>query len=584
MNKSVIGKILWTFLVITLCYSISYSQKKQKDKRLSKYIPTPSVKVMTSDESAQYLFIEGLKYEMLDNHKDAIKQFLEAEKYQPNSAAIKYKISQCYHFLNQNSKAFEYANKAIALDNRNEHYYNWLGWLYFTENKFDKSSEYMKQAIKIKPMEDYFFQLADIYQNAKQPDNVIKTYEEYEKQYGFDEEVAFQKQKFFLEQNNIDKASAEMERIIKYGENAEMAVVEYIKLLVHYNRYDKAAVILPDYIKQFPESVELQLLALEIKRIRNKDVAGYQNEIKQMLANPALDVQYKINILVDYMQRLYDEKEKAEGLALAQLVAAVHPESSQAKIVLGDFLLANNYIREARNTYRQALKIDGDNYKLWLQLLTITWELAEYDTLIMDSEEGLTLFPTQPLFYFYNGVGYATQKKYQNAMEILEQGLAFTANSKELQIQFHSQLGDIYYNLKKYNLSDESYQTVIKNDNNNIYVLNNWSYYLALRKEKLDIAKDMAFKLVVLAPENPVYLDTYGWVLYVSGKYQEAEEYLRKAVSLSSDATIIEHYGDVLFQLGKKAEAIKFWKKALETGADNPVLLEKKIAEERLIE
>ena len=93
----------------------------------------------------------------------------------------------------------------------------------------------------------------------------------------------------------------------------------------------------------------------------------------------------------------------------------------------------------------------------------------------------------------------------------------------------------------------------------------------------------MSTKLVEQHPENPTYLDTHGWVLYINGQYKESRKFLEKAVGLSSDGTIVEHYGDVLFQLGEVEGAIKQWEKARSLGeaSDN---IDKKIADRKLYE
>ena len=93
----------------------------------------------------------------------------------------------------------------------------------------------------------------------------------------------------------------------------------------------------------------------------------------------------------------------------------------------------------------------------------------------------------------------------------------------------------------------------------------------------------MSTKLIEMHPENATYLDTHGWVLYVSGQFKESKKYLEKAVSLDEDGTVIEHYGDVLFQLGDVAGAIIQWERARDLGEASE-LIEKKIADRKLYE
>ena len=84
----------------------------------------------------------------------------------------------------------------------------------------------------------------------------------------------------------------------------------------------------------------------------------------------------------------------------------------------------------------------------------------------------------------------------------------------------------------------------------NVVVLNNYSYYLSLREKDLEKAERMSKQCVELSPNQSTYQDTYGWVLYKLKRFNEAEEWLKKAVEGGGKShVIIEHYGDVLYQL-----------------------------------
>ncbi|MEZ4902353.1 MAG: tetratricopeptide repeat protein [Spirosomataceae bacterium] len=160
-----------------------------------------------------------------------------------------------------------------------------------------------------------------------------------------------------------------------------------------------------------------------------------------------------------------------------------------------------------------------------------------------------------------------------------------TSESKELQVGILAQLGDAYHGLGQHDKSDESYEASLKIEPNSDHVLNNYSYFLSLRKEKLDRAKEMAASVVARNPDNATYLDTYAWVLYVMKDYKAARQYLEKAIAANKgvSGTIVEHYGDVLYQLGEREKAIEQWKRA-KTMGENSEQIDKKIATGQLIE
>ena len=93
--------------------------------------------------------------------------------------------------------------------------------------------------------------------------------------------------------------------------------------------------------------------------------------------------------------------------------------------------------------------------------------------------------------------------------------------------------------------------------NDNAYVLNNYAYYLSIRDIQMEKAEDMAKRAVAIEPDNSSFQDTYGWVLFKLGKYQEAREWIGKALEDKENVSgeVLEHYGDVLFRLGDITQA-----------------------------
>jgi tetratricopeptide (TPR) repeat protein len=87
-------------------------------------------------------------------------------------------------------------------------------------------------------------------------------------------------------------------------------------------------------------------------------------------------------------------------------------------------------------------------------------------------------------------------------------------------------------------------------------------------------------------PGNPSFQDTYGWILYKMGKYQEAKSWIEKSMAggSSNSAVVLEHYGDVLYKLGSTEKALEFWIKAKNAGEEGSEFLEKKINEKKLYE
>jgi Tfp pilus assembly protein PilF len=192
--------------------------------------------------------------------------------------------------------------------------------------------------------------------------------------------------------------------------------------------------------------------------------------------------------------------------------------------------------------------------------------------MVIHTTEARKLFPNTPSFAFYNGLGLLLKKNYEAAVEALEHAARISPDNPEMQLEIFSQLGDAWYNLKQLEKSFSSYEEALAMDSLNAHVLNNYSYFLSLEKVQLEKAVRLSSRLVKLFPEDATYLDTHGWVLYQTGRYAEALEFLQKASGSSASGVIWEHFGDALFRSGKSAEAETAWKKALELGGASPEL------------
>jgi len=126
-------------------------------------------------------------------------------------------------------------------------------------------------------------------------------------------------------------------------------------------------------------------------------------------------------------------------------------------------------------------------------------------------------------------------------------------------------LGAIFERQKKYDLAEERFRQVLKENPRSPSVLNYYGYMLADRGIRLDEAADMIKRALAEDPANPAYQDSLGWAYFKQNKFPEAEEFLRKAASRDShDPTILSHLGDLYFKTGKDSLAETHWQKSLD--------------------
>jgi len=108
----------------------------------------------------------------------------------------------------------------------------------------------------------------------------------------------------------------------------------------------------------------------------------------------------------------------------------------------------------------------------------------------------------------------------------------------------------------------------------NAQALNALGYTLVDRTPRIAEGLDLIEKALKLTPEDPFILDSMGWALFRMGKLDDAESYLRRAMTERPDPEIAAHLGEVLWAKGDHARAQDIWQAQLKSNPDNPILLE----------
>jgi tetratricopeptide (TPR) repeat protein len=579
----------WTILLVVLVYLVSIppTHAQGRKKRAKEEQSKSSQRNLLQ---AEVIFLEGEKYFMIEDYSKALIFFQKSLELNPDNAAGHYKVGQILMLVGEPDKALIYAARAVQINPKNKYYYLQNADIYRKQSNFAAAAQVYENMLETVPDTDsYLFDLAALYVYGDNLDAAITTYDRVEAKFGVSKELVFSKQRIYLKQNKLDEAIHEIkEMIIQFPEEADF-VFNLAELYLSNNRDQEAVPYLENYMKDHPDDARAQMLLAEVyKKQGNINLA-----IEQLIlafTNPSLGLTPKLNVLVEYMRQLADSTVQENSIKLAESILSAHPHHGSAHAVNGDLYLnlANHlkddqYKKQALGHYQQALTLDDSKFEIWQNVLQIEAELSELDSLQKHSELAIELFPNQPSLYYYNGFANLSNDNFESAAEVLEQGKKLSKNDPNMQVVFNSLLGDTYNELEQYQKSEEAYEAVLEIDGNNDHVLNNYSYFLSLRKQNLDKARRMSSKLIKNNPDEPTFLDTHAWVLFMQGDYKAAKKFLELALEKDTSGTIIEHYGDVLFKLGDIENAVIQWNRA--KGMDDTSdLIDKKIADRKLYE
>jgi tetratricopeptide (TPR) repeat protein len=556
---------------------------KQEDKH-----PAGAKKVLSDRERIAFeqAFFDATREKIAMNYDQAEVLFSQALRIDPGNAAVIYELAHIYSFQNNKNQALFFSKKAAESDPKNP----WYQLLYAECLKDNKQhaevAEVFEKLIRNFPERiEYYYELANAYIYANKPNEAIKVYNKIEERIGVTEESSIQKLKIYKGTNNFEKAVEEAQKLIKTFPKEAKYYGMLGELYQEKGMNDKAFQAYSDLLKIDPENAYVHLSLADYYRNLKENEKAFQ-EIKIAFKSPSLDIDTKVKILLSYysITEAYPEL-KPDADELCKIIVEVHPDDAKAFSIYGDFLYRDQKLEEARTQYRKAIALDKEKFALWSQLLRIDADLNDYVSLEKESREALEYFPNQALPYFFNGAANMQLKKYKEAVTVLTEGKEFVYENKLLLSQFYATIGDAQNQLKNYEASDAAYDLALENDPENVYVLNNYAYYLSLRNTNLAKAEAMSKKSNELQPNINSYQDTYGWILYQMKKYEEAKIWIGKALDNNgrSSGTLLEHYGDVLYQLNDHENALKYWIDAKKAGGTSD-LIDKKIADKKLYE
>lgn len=565
-------------LVVLICSVGEVIAQKKKTEESAEEIRTKELKAETS-------FIEGMKFFIAEDYKKATTIFKEVIEKQDDDAGVYFMLAKAQAAQKEIPAAILSAEKALEKDNSNKFYCKFLAELYIQQNNLKKAVELYQSLAKQYPLDvDNYLDLSNIYIQQGNYSAALKVYDEIEKAIGVSEDISRQKQLIYLQQNNVDEAVKEGKKLIDSEPLEPDYVIQQAQLLISNQRYNEAIGLLEKALVQNKNFADAHILLAEIYRIKGEPEKS-ANELNLAFTSKELSTDIKLKLLASYSAVAQNDKNSIDNvITLAKQLIEQSPDNARTYLILGDMYKLKNQLKEARDAYAKSTEFDKSVFEVWVAIIELDNSLNDHKSMAKYAAQATEYFPNQAVLWYHSGFANFQIRDLNEASFALEEAQNLAFSNKELLVAINSLLGDVYNEQKNYKKSAETYEAVLKTDPTNEHVLNNYSYYLAMRKDNLDRAKELSGKLVEKFPNNASYLDTHGWVLYQRKEYDAAKTFIEKAASVAgASGTVIEHYGDVLFQLGKKEDAIEQWKKAKKLGRTSP-LLDSKIANGSLVE
>lgn len=566
----------------------SFSQRKKKS---SEDPQASGIKL----REAEFYFTEGEKYFILEDYAKALLYYQRTLEISPENATIHYKVAEVLSQSNKQDdllKASLSIENAIKLERKNKYFYLLAANIYNARTAFDKSAATYESMIReIRGSEEYLYELAAVYQYAGKMDDAIKTYNRAESLMGINEVSSIQKLRLYLDQGKIKEGVSEGEKLIQAFPGEARFLMGFAEALSQKGMHKEAIGYLEKFGATGTDAGSVNMLLAGLYR-DSKQEDKARPLLMKLFEDDNIELGSKLIILGAYnnelnqskAQNIPDTEKEAFAIVLFDKLTKANANDVNVHIIGGDLYLSTGKNREAQGEYLKAIEAGDVNFEVWENLLFLETQMGQFDRVIAHSEKALEMFPNQGMLHFFNGNAHMQKRTYEEAIFSLEQAKKLSSKNPKLAAEINSTLGEAYNATKAYDKSDKAYDEALAVEPSNNVVLNNYSYYLSIRKTNLEKAEKMSALLIKNNPDNPTFLDTYAWVLYAQQKYKEARRMIERAINTgNASGTHIEHYGDILFQLGDVTGAVEQWEKARGLNA-NSEALNKKIANRKIYE
>ncbi len=443
---------------------------------------------------------------------------------------------------------------------------------------FGKAAMYLEKLTENGPKrKDAFNRLLSCFEWMGLYDNALRCLDKMLQLYGDEGEFLYKKAHILGQKGRYDEELAFLDSLLaRMPGQMDFSVLKCEALI---NKGDTAAgrMLYESMIKEDPQNPAVQQIMLTYY-IQTKQERKIHEVLDTLILNDRTPAENRIS----YLKSIMASKDTLRQLHLDTLfkkLMKVHLENRDVADLYGQYLARKKASGEAyAPVMHKILEVEPEDMTARLYVVQENLEKRDYDSAFDLCREGLHYHEKNLRFYLIGGSVLNQAKRTAEAKAFLEEGLPFVRSNKDVEqvSNYYSAYADVLHTLGEDERSYLYYDTAFIYNPANVIGLNNYAYFLSLREKQLDKAQTMIEKVMKLEPDNPTYIDTYAWVLFVKKDYEGARKQIDAALKYikgnKEDGSLYDHAGDIYYHLGLHDEALEFWKKADALDCDSKVL------------
>lgn len=521
-----------SFNYITNLYEL-YIRANKLDSSTIKYI---------KNEYLIDLLVNASKNEQLGLYHQAIVDLLDAYRFD-SSKIILYALARNFYWIEKLTLAFDYAFKSYLLDTNFIPTIELLTNILSARGQFSEAYFFSNKILQLKGnkasidnLKQHIIILDEIDSSLQSTISFLKSIDNSEFEWFVNSELLYR----YYQRKDTANQNLILERMFSSSNNLKDLPNIYFELyftnLLDRNEYEKALIKFQELLGKISNTHASNIIEIFVSKIKSINLTN---------------------------KKLVED--------FCEFTNIYFPNNPRIQYQI---LKIYSILNDTTNMYLQCKKILS-NENVDFETLVNTSYVLYYDlNKKTEAIQGYNSFKYKffdiPTYYNVLGEFYANSQQYSLAEEVLLK--SYNLDSTDYRI--YNILGWFYFEIEDWNKSDYYYSKSLEIFPNNPITLNNLAYSLIVRDTNLSYAKTLIEKAVSLEPDNPNFLDTYGWYFYKIGNYEKAKYYIEKSIEL--DSTRPEpflHLSLIYKKLGDNSNANYFLEKAISIDPNNKEII-----------
>lgn len=543
--------------------------------------------VSARDEKFNALYLESVVEREKGNRTAQFELLRRALEIKPDASEALFDLAETAqqgNALGEDEISSLYRKAIDKTNQENTYYLESYGRYEMIIGKYDEAIPVFQKLTKDGLKRKTAYQmLATIYERQQRYDDLLHTLDEWTQTSGEDEDVENMKMKTLDHLKRYDDELAVIDELIRENPGNDYYSITRAQTLLQKGDTLGAWKGYEQVVAKDSGNLSAQMFRVVYFQSTKNDQA-MMNAMEDVILNNEQPTEMRVSLMKSMVSSLKGTSEERRIRPLFERLME-EPLSDRALPELyAQYLASKN---EPDSVFVPAMKkimqIDPSDEQARLILIQDALNRRAYAEVVAKCKDGIRLNPGKLLYYHLCGGALYQQKQYRESLEMFEKGLSYVKSTKDKEMvsNFFSSYADALHEGGTTDKAYAYYDSALVYNPVNVICLNNYAYFLSLSGEHLDRAQQMSERVLKIEPNNPTYLDTYAWILFMRKNYDQARAYMEQALKLvkgdnNEDASLYEHAGDIYIQLGRKKEAQEAWQKALKLGSTSK-LLKKKI-------